>query len=170
MKPIDRLGFGPTRHVCEDGEGGYIVMVTPPKLLGPKPTIAMKDHLFVPSGDGELYDTRVKGWSSKPPLRRNYQCHHSSINSVADFKATLRAGPYAWPGGYQLYFICEDGNSLCFNCARTEARIMMEAINRYKYTSDDGWRTVGCDVNWEDNDMICVHCNSRIPPACGDDE
>lgn len=38
-KPIDMLGFGPTRHVCEDGEGGYIVMVTPPKLLGPKPTM-----------------------------------------------------------------------------------------------------------------------------------
>lgn len=39
MKPIDRLGFGPTRVVCEDGEGGYIVMVTPPKLLGPRPTM-----------------------------------------------------------------------------------------------------------------------------------
>lgn len=39
MKPIDRLGFGPTRVVCEDGEGGYIVMVTPSKLLGPKPTM-----------------------------------------------------------------------------------------------------------------------------------
>ena len=41
MKPIDRLGFGPTRQVCEDGEGGYLVMVTPPKLLGPKPTMTV---------------------------------------------------------------------------------------------------------------------------------
>lgn len=39
MKPIDRLGFGPNRVVCEDDEGGFIVMVTPPKLLGPKPTM-----------------------------------------------------------------------------------------------------------------------------------
>lgn len=39
MKPIDRMGFGPTREVTHDGEGGYIVMVTPPKLLGPKPTV-----------------------------------------------------------------------------------------------------------------------------------
>lgn len=39
MKPIDRLGFGPTRNVVDDGEGGYILMVTPPKLLGPKPTV-----------------------------------------------------------------------------------------------------------------------------------
>lgn len=39
LRPIDRLGFGPTRVVCEDGEGGYIVMVTPPKVLGSKPTV-----------------------------------------------------------------------------------------------------------------------------------
>ena len=38
-KPIDFTGFRPSRVVCEDGEGGYIVMVTPPKLLGPKPTM-----------------------------------------------------------------------------------------------------------------------------------
>ena len=42
IKPIDRLGFGPTRVVTEDGEGGYIVMVTPPKLLGPKPTVTVQ--------------------------------------------------------------------------------------------------------------------------------
>ena len=39
MKPIDQLGFGLTCNVCEDGEGGYILMITPPKLLGPKPTM-----------------------------------------------------------------------------------------------------------------------------------
>lgn len=41
MKPIDQLGFGPTRNVVEDGEGGYLLMVTPPKLLGPKPTMTI---------------------------------------------------------------------------------------------------------------------------------
>lgn len=39
MKLIDQLGFGPTRNVVEDGEGGFIVMVTPPKLLGSRPTM-----------------------------------------------------------------------------------------------------------------------------------
>lgn len=39
MKPIDQMGFGPTRNVVEDGEGGYILMITPPKLLGTKPTV-----------------------------------------------------------------------------------------------------------------------------------
>lgn len=39
-RPIDQLGFGPTRVVCEDGEGGYLVMVTPPKMLG-LPTVTV---------------------------------------------------------------------------------------------------------------------------------
>jgi hypothetical protein len=51
----------------------------------------MKDHLFVASGDGNLYDTRVKGWHETTPLRRNYRYHHADIFSVADFKATLRS-------------------------------------------------------------------------------
>lgn len=40
VKPIDALGFGPKREVCEDGEGGYLVMVTPPKMLG-LPTVTV---------------------------------------------------------------------------------------------------------------------------------
>lgn len=40
IKPIDRLGFGPKREVCEDGEGGYLLMVTPPKVLG-LPTVTI---------------------------------------------------------------------------------------------------------------------------------
>jgi hypothetical protein len=40
MRPIERLGFGPKRVVCEDGEGGYLVMVTPPKSLG-LPTVTV---------------------------------------------------------------------------------------------------------------------------------
>lgn len=133
----------------------------------------MKDYLFVPSGDGELYDTRVKGWSSKPPLRRNYCYHHRNINSVADFKATLRAGPYAWPGGYSLHFICEDGEAMCFNCAKKEAKFVIEGIRQQRLFSCvnfDGWNVVACEINYEDTDLQCANCNSRIPPAYGDDE
>lgn len=130
----------------------------------------MKDHLFVPSGDGELYDTRVKGWSSKPPLRRNYCYHHRNINSVADFKATLRAGPYAWPGGYALHFLCEDGEAVCFNCAHKKARSIMESIAKHQQNVRDDWRTIACEINYEDNDLQCANCNSRIEPAYGDSD
>jgi hypothetical protein len=33
---------------------------------------------------------------------------------VSELKSILRAGPYAWPGGYPQYFIAGDGNALSF--------------------------------------------------------
>ena len=27
------------------------------------------------------------------------------INSISDFRRAIHNGPYAWPGGYPLYFI-----------------------------------------------------------------
>lgn len=41
MKPIDVAGFGPKREVKEDGDG-FIVMVTPPKFIGPHPTMEVR--------------------------------------------------------------------------------------------------------------------------------
>jgi len=52
---------------------------------------ALPAHLFTVD-TGELYDTRDPNWSSSP-LRPNYRRHHRTISSVADLKATLRAGP-----------------------------------------------------------------------------
>jgi len=34
------------------------------------------------------------------------------INTVKDFGEALRNGPYAWPGGYPLFFITADGGAL----------------------------------------------------------
>jgi len=123
----------------------------------------MKQHMFVSSSDGALYDTRVPDWSKKPPVRPNYNWHHRTIKTANDFKATLRAGPWAWPGGYPLYFICNDGGSLCFKCAKLEARYIIES---YKDTNDD-WRVIGCEVNYE-NEIFCVHCSDKIESAYGE--
>jgi hypothetical protein len=125
----------------------------------------MLDHFFVSRCDGALHDTRVKDWHMKP-LRENYSRHHTEIKTVADYKATLRAGRFAWPGGYPLYMICHDGESLCFACARKEARNIMPAI----YDKDrSGWQVVACDVNYEGNEMFCAHCNAQIESAYGED-
>ena len=125
----------------------------------------MLDHFFVSDCDGALHDTRVKDWSSKP-LRANYKRSHAEIRSVADFKATIRAGGFAWPGGYPLYLICSDGGSLCFACAWNEARQIIPAIRGH---DDCGWRVVACDVNYEDNDLFCDNCSQQIESAHGED-
>jgi hypothetical protein len=121
-------------------------------------------HLFVSSCDGALHDTRDSNWSANP-LRKIFSRTFSRINTVAEFKATLRAGQYAWPGGYPMFLICSDGAALHFDCAKENARQIMESIAT---KANDGWRVVGCDINYEDSELVCDHCSDRIESAYGD--
>lgn len=124
------------------------------------------NHLFVAS-DGDMFDTRVPDWHRKPPLRASYEFAHYRINSPAQYKATLRAGPYAWPGGYPMFLCTDDGAALCWECGRSEARNVISAIADRRR---DGWRVIGCDVNYEDDTLVCDHCYSAIGSAYGGDE
>lgn len=94
--------------------------------------------------------------------RPGYALHHQIIHSSAQFKSTLRAGAYTWPGCYPLYFICEDGGPLCFDCARKESRIIISSLRN---NLRDGWSVSACDVNYDDSDLICSHCNGFIESA-----
>jgi hypothetical protein len=85
--------------------------------------------------------------------------------STLSFKQALRAGPYAWPGGYPMFFLCSDGGSLCPKCARENARVIMQAI---QLGAHDGWRVVATDINWEDPDLTCDNCDKPIESAYGD--
>jgi hypothetical protein len=125
----------------------------------------MQNHYFISETDGSLHDTRDPNWSSNP-LRPNYRRHHSRISSIADLKATLRAGPYAWPGGYPLYFITNDGAALSFDSARTEFSLIARSIED---NNNDGWRIVACDINYEDDSLYCDHTGDKIESAYGDD-
>jgi hypothetical protein len=88
------------------------------------------------------------------------------INTVHDFRRAIRNGAYAWPGGYPLYFITSDGTALSFDAAKTERRNILQSI---AHRSNDGWRVIGADVNWEDQDLTCDHTGERIPSAYGED-
>jgi len=128
----------------------------------------LPNHLFASECDGALYDTRADNWSKAPALRAIYCKHFSRIETVAEFKATLRAGAYAWPGGYPLCFITADGAALSFNTVKANARWIIDAI-----AADDsrsGWRIAACAINWEDGALYCDHSGERIESACGDDD
>lgn len=122
-------------------------------------------HLFVSSTDGALYDTRVPDWHKAKPLREVYSRGFPEIKTAAEFKAALRNGAYAWPGGYQMYLICNDGGALCFQCARKEARNVIWAIEN---KCSDGWRVCATDINYEDTELHCDHCSQQIPAAHGE--
>lgn len=125
--------------------------------------LQLPGHLFVSSTDGAMHDTRAPNWSAKP-LRAIYSRHYSRINSTLELRATLRAGAYAWPGGYPLYFVTSDGAALSFDTVRAEylqcARAIRDKLN-------DGWRIVGCEINYEDSDLTCEHSGKPIESAYG---
>jgi len=79
----------------------------------------------------------------------------------------MRYGPYAWPAGYPLYFVTNDGAALSFNTAKKERRNILESIAN---NSSDGWRIVALDINYEDTELFCDHSGERIESAYGEDE
>lgn len=120
----------------------------------------LPDHFMV-GCESDLIDTRKDFLSIRP----NYRKTHSEITSIADLKATLRAGQYAWPGGYPLYFITVDGGALSFESVLANFREVIEAI---KNNNDPQWQVVACRINYE-SELYCYHSGKPIESAYGDD-
>jgi hypothetical protein len=114
--------------------------------------------------EGDLY-RQDKGY--KTPLRKNYDRHHATIITTMDLRATLRAGRFTWPGCYPLFFIASDGGALCFDCVRKDYRRVSNSI---RHKMHDGWKVEACDVNYEDNELVCDHCSKQIESAYGGDD
>ena len=108
--------------------------------------------------NGDLIDTR----HSYDALRHQYRYTFSIIENVSQLKATLRNGQYTSVGCYPLFLITSDGAALCFECGRAE---FSEACDSIRKGLNDGWRIVGCAVNYEDTECYCDHCSARIKSA-----
>lgn len=116
---------------------------------------------FFTTSSGDL----CRDTSAAPVVRERFAFHYGSIETGAALRATLRAGPYAWPGGYPLYFITSDGAALSFDAVRENFAQCIRAIRDH---NNDGWRIVACDVNYEDNELTCDHSGAHIPSAFGE--
>lgn len=84
--------------------------------------------------------------------------------SVEQFDKDLE-NEFAWPGGYQRYFITSDGAALSFKSATKNADLIREAI---RDNDNCGWRVEACDINWENADLYCDDTSERIPSAYAD--
>ena len=82
-----------------------------------------------------------------------------------DIKQAIR-DKYAWPGGYPLYLVTSDGAALCVDCAKQEYKQIVYAI---RHNLNDGWRVEAVDVNYEETDLYCDHCNKQIESAYGEE-
>jgi hypothetical protein len=89
------------------------------------------------------------------------------IQTVTEFRAAMRQGPYAWPGGYPCFFITEDGDALSFQAVRAERRQVLEAIAGRD--NSGGWRVIGLEINWEDSALVCAHTGKAIESAYGEE-
>jgi ribosomal protein L37AE/L43A len=71
---------------------------------------------------------------------------------------------YAFPGGYPIFYQMKDGGALCPECAN-------DASNPVDEDPDDAqWVIVSAEINYEDEDLYCDHCNRKIESAYGEVE
>lgn len=65
---------------------------------------------------------------------------------------------YAFPGGYPLFYITADGGILCPKCCNENKELLNDE-------SDRQWFVIAYDVNCEDGELYCDHCNEKIESA-----
>ena len=82
--------------------------------------------------------------------------------STKDLKTQIRSGQFAWPGGYPLYFLTSEGDTLSFEAVRENFATIVSAM---RSRSNDGWCIIACAVNWEDSSLLCSHTSKRIESA-----
>jgi hypothetical protein len=87
----------------------------------------------------------------------------SNLEALRAAKDVAR-NPYAWPGGYQRFLMLADGDCLCPACVKCEFK---EIVWATMHSLNAGWLPAAGDINWEDAELYCAHCNAQIPPAYG---
>lgn len=94
-------------------------------------------------------------------IRPKYSYTFKYIKTSLQLRATIRNGKTAWPGGYPLFLVNNDGDCICFKCAKSE----------YKSLSRDLLHNgnMGCDINYENDDLFCEYCDKQIESAYGED-
>ncbi len=84
-----------------------------------------------------------------------------------DLIRSLREGRFTSVGSYPKFWLASDGETLSY------AAVMENLWQVARATRDgesSGWAIVGCDVNWEDGDMLCAHTNEPIECAYPSDD
>ena len=68
---------------------------------------------------------------------------------------------FAWPGGYDIAYVMDDGEYLCGHCMNAESNVHFKDED----PTEDGWLVIGFDTanNWETGEM-CGHCNRHLGP------
>ena len=90
-----------------------------------------------------------------------------NIHNCADWRRAMQNGPYAWPGGYPLFFHMQDGGVLSYEAAIQERKIITQNLidQRKGKGGDDQWIPIILEINWEDSNLYCDHTNMKSEVA-----
>jgi hypothetical protein len=90
------------------------------------------------------------------------------MSKLCDLKSIKEAirNKYAWPGGYPLYLVTNDGEALSINSAR---EIWRDIVSAHKYDGSRWNRIAAININYEDSSLYCFHSGERIESAYSDD-
>ncbi len=83
--------------------------------------------------------------------------------NVKTLAKIVRSGPYAWPGGYPVYYVTADGAALSHASVLENYASIADAI-RTNHQSG-GWYVEAASINWEDAELYCDNTGERIPSA-----
>ena len=86
--------------------------------------------------------------------------------TLRQIKERLREGPYAWPGGYPVAFLCEDQEVVCFEAVRDHWRDVARA--HIRRDRSDPWALACAFIHWEGPVYHCAVTGKVIPSAYGD--
>jgi hypothetical protein len=87
--------------------------------------------------------------------------------ALAKVKEAIR-NKYAWPGGYPLFLVMEDGEAISIDAARECWREIVGAHLRPQYL-DKQRQVAAVAINWEDSELYCAHSGAKIESAYGED-
>lgn len=126
----------------------------------------MNAHLFL-SSSGDLHDTRLPDWASKP-IRPQHAWTHRTIKNGLQLRQTLRAGAYAWPGGYPIVLITSDGEYVSPKALMDDKSALYVALCDIR--SGYSGRIVGADIYYKGPPVQCAYTGVTIESAYGDVE
>jgi hypothetical protein len=88
---------------------------------------------------------------------------HAGTATPAEVSTVVGIDRYAWPGGYALYGVTDDGGALCAACCRKEGDVIAASA------PGDGWHVTayGCTVN-DDDVPTCDHCGAMVDGSTPD--
>src|SRR5689334_20020693 len=96
------------------------------------------------------------------------QINTASLASLRQDNGQYRK--YTDLGSYPIFYITMDDGILCPDCAngQNDSEAIRDDLDPTS-PNDRQWIVADADVNWEDPDMWCDHCNARIESAYAED-